>query len=432
MPSGSFSKRARSVQSVTNKKNCGGNKKAGLAPRSTGPVEFRNTALNKQGVNFKIHQAGLPCPETYRNNPGGQCAGGVGALASTRARGCRNLGGDSKQIEVYSSTYYYDGPNATPIALKGLFQIQIPIIERAFINLAFGFSINDNKEIVGASILNTGDSAPVFWSSPSATPIRLKGSLGENISGVALDINNNKQIVGYIDVNGNQKPAFWNSPTSNAVLLEDASRDGVANAININGNIVGELNNQPVYWDNTNRETNVTVLKDSTGNPATGNARDINDDDNIIGFVIDGNNGFPFYWDNETSNGEQLKDKNGATNTIDGEATSINNNKNIVGFQDTDAVFWTNKDSIKSEVLQSNSSDYRALSLNNDKEIVGGGVIDSNNSISTLYWSNENATAIRIRTPLEAILNEFFILAGVSINNNNGNFIISVPIDFFN
>ncbi len=39
-------------------------------------------------MNFKIHKGGLPCPENYRNNPGGQCAGGVGALASTRNRGC--------------------------------------------------------------------------------------------------------------------------------------------------------------------------------------------------------------------------------------------------------------------------------------------------------------------------------------------------------
>ena len=90
MPSGSFSKRARNTDSVINKKNCGGNKKAGLAPRATGPTQFRNVAMI-QGVNFKIHKGGLPCPTNYSNNPGGQCAGGVGALASTRNRGCNNL-----------------------------------------------------------------------------------------------------------------------------------------------------------------------------------------------------------------------------------------------------------------------------------------------------------------------------------------------------
>ncbi|MHA1989156.1 MAG: hypothetical protein ACW98D_21240 [Promethearchaeota archaeon] len=90
MPSGSFSKRARNTDSVINKKNCGGNKKGGLSPRATGRTQFRNVAMN-QGVNFKIHKGGLPCPTNYSNNPGGQCAGGVGALASTRSRGCNNL-----------------------------------------------------------------------------------------------------------------------------------------------------------------------------------------------------------------------------------------------------------------------------------------------------------------------------------------------------
>ena len=89
MPSGSFSKRARNSDSIVNKKNCGGNKKAGLAPRATGPTQFRNVAFNTcPTVNFKIHKGNLPCPENYRNNPGGQCSGGVGALASTRNRGC--------------------------------------------------------------------------------------------------------------------------------------------------------------------------------------------------------------------------------------------------------------------------------------------------------------------------------------------------------
>ena len=93
MPSGSFSKNARYTSVITNKKNCGGNKKAGLAPRATGPTEFRNVAFDTHPtVNFKVHKGGLPCPENYRNNSGGQCSGGVGALASTRNRGCRNIG----------------------------------------------------------------------------------------------------------------------------------------------------------------------------------------------------------------------------------------------------------------------------------------------------------------------------------------------------
>ena len=91
MPSGSFSKRARNVDSIVNRKNCGGNKKAGLAPRATGS-QWYYIALNTwPAVNTKVHQMNLPCPLNYRNNPGGQCSGGVGALASTRSRGCNNL-----------------------------------------------------------------------------------------------------------------------------------------------------------------------------------------------------------------------------------------------------------------------------------------------------------------------------------------------------
>lgn len=90
MPSGTFSKKARNVDTIINKKNCGGNKKAGLAPRATGPVEFRNVAFNTSpAVNNKVHQGGLPCPENYSNNPGGQCSGGVSPRSVTR--GCGNL-----------------------------------------------------------------------------------------------------------------------------------------------------------------------------------------------------------------------------------------------------------------------------------------------------------------------------------------------------
>ena len=93
MPSGNFSKNARNQSSITSRKTCGGNKKGGLAPRATGPTQFRNVAFNTSPtVNFKIHKGGLPCPKNYSNNPGGQCSGGVGALASTRNRGCKYNG----------------------------------------------------------------------------------------------------------------------------------------------------------------------------------------------------------------------------------------------------------------------------------------------------------------------------------------------------
>lgn len=95
MPSGSFSKRARNIDSLVNKKNCGGNKKDGLSPR-TGKTVSAIRSINKRGVTFKLNNPSLPCPIEYSNNPGGQCSGGVGSPASTRNRGCRNYNNNIK------------------------------------------------------------------------------------------------------------------------------------------------------------------------------------------------------------------------------------------------------------------------------------------------------------------------------------------------
>lgn len=92
MPSGTFSKRARNINSLVNKKNCGGNKKAGLAPTGTGSAKYLLALQRHPAVNFKISRGGLPCPENYTNNTGGQCTGGVGGIASNRNRGCRYPG----------------------------------------------------------------------------------------------------------------------------------------------------------------------------------------------------------------------------------------------------------------------------------------------------------------------------------------------------
>jgi hypothetical protein len=90
MPSGSFSKRARNTDSLVNRKNCGGPKKAGLGTSPNAPTIFYHANKTNPTVNYlNPSSAGLPCPESYSNNPGGQCSGGVGAIASTRNRGCK-------------------------------------------------------------------------------------------------------------------------------------------------------------------------------------------------------------------------------------------------------------------------------------------------------------------------------------------------------
>lgn len=105
MPSGSFSSRARNISSLVNKKNCGGNKKAGLAPRSTGSVKYLLALKRHPAVNFKISRGGLPCPENYTNNTGGQCTGGVGGIASNRNRGCRYPGKPYQRIDRLNLTH---------------------------------------------------------------------------------------------------------------------------------------------------------------------------------------------------------------------------------------------------------------------------------------------------------------------------------------
>lgn len=143
MPSGSFSKNARYTTSITNKKNCGGNKKAGLAPRATGPTEFRNVAFDTHPtVNFKVHKGGLPCPENYSNNSGGQCSGGVGALASTRNRGCRNIGNGHRTRTTITM--------AQALAQGGVRGYQDLVINKTTINRGYntGLFIEGTKFII--------------------------------------------------------------------------------------------------------------------------------------------------------------------------------------------------------------------------------------------------------------------------------------------
>ena len=95
MPTG----RARNISSIVNRtNNCGGNKKAGLAPTIGGNTFVMNARLIK-GVSvkdsFSVDKAS-ECPYGYSNNPGGQCAGGVGAMAE---RGC-NPGCPPSELQV--------------------------------------------------------------------------------------------------------------------------------------------------------------------------------------------------------------------------------------------------------------------------------------------------------------------------------------------
>ena len=64
---------------ITNRANCGGNKKAGLAP-TIGYGPFALNAIRMKGVQTSSNY--LFCPVNFSNNPGGQTSGGVGRMYS--------------------------------------------------------------------------------------------------------------------------------------------------------------------------------------------------------------------------------------------------------------------------------------------------------------------------------------------------------------
>ena len=94
----------RYVQTISNRtNNCGGNKKAGLAPTKNISTPFAINAIRNRGANNQPQSkvsAASGCAPTgtagsqlsfalpvFNNNPGGQCSGGVGMRLSLL--GCR-------------------------------------------------------------------------------------------------------------------------------------------------------------------------------------------------------------------------------------------------------------------------------------------------------------------------------------------------------
>ena len=88
MPSGA----TRNLASISNRtNNCGGNKKAGLAPTVGMPVPFALGAVRIRGVSTKLSKSVANAgeyPIDYKNNPGGQCSGGVGRMQSVGCTPC--------------------------------------------------------------------------------------------------------------------------------------------------------------------------------------------------------------------------------------------------------------------------------------------------------------------------------------------------------
>ena len=88
----------RNISSIVNRtNNCGGNKKAGLAPSVGGRSRFAMKTVKVNAVNtipvVKCGSGGRGCPRNFSNNPGGQACGGVGRMAQLATRGIVPPGG---------------------------------------------------------------------------------------------------------------------------------------------------------------------------------------------------------------------------------------------------------------------------------------------------------------------------------------------------
>ena len=88
----------RNISSIVNRtNNCGGTKKAGLAPSVGSRSRFVMKTIKVNAVNtipvVKCGSGGRGCPRNFSNNPGGQACGGVGRMAQLATRGIVPPGG---------------------------------------------------------------------------------------------------------------------------------------------------------------------------------------------------------------------------------------------------------------------------------------------------------------------------------------------------
>ena len=241
MPSGSFSKHARNTTSIVNRKTCGGNKKAGLSPRATGPVAFRNSALNKQGVNFKLHRSQLPCPETYSNNPGGQCSGGVGSPASTRNRGCRNYGSQGKSCSLREQITLEQA-----YAQGGVRDCQDLVITEA---TAYNYEYNEFTYTSKSGLLINNGST--FRIAKTATvSINIEIDNGEAVQSIGIFVTNNSRLINNGTITFSK---ITSSTYSNGIYV-------------LNGELVNERDGKIYFNDEIKGGNN--VLPDNRNNPS--------------------------------------------------------------------------------------------------------------------------------------------------------------------
>jgi len=157
-------------------------------------------------------------------------------------------------------------------------------------------ALNDNGQVVGYSLTDTGDSHPFLWANGVMTDLGdLPGAAtGGHGFASACAINDSGQVVGYSELPAGNRAFLWENGTMTALAALPGG-DGTSEAygINASGKIVGfcasATGDRPVLWQNGA----VTDLGDLSGGGEEGWAYGIN----VAGQVVGRSDAVGFVWD---------------------------------------------------------------------------------------------------------------------------------------
>ncbi|MDO8585884.1 MAG: DUF3466 family protein [Armatimonadota bacterium] len=205
--------------------------------------------------------------------------------------------------------------------------------------------VNNNGQTVGYAYLSPYQYHAVLWDSSGIHDL---GTLPEGFSSTAVDINDNRQIVGWSDGYGGRRACLWDSSGAHdlGALPTTDWHQSFAQSVNNRGYVVG----YSATSDNTAR----ACLWDNVGIRNLGTfpgwlnsfGCDINDSGLVVGYVMQGYTGYgythAFVWD-----GTSLFDLDTPLGWYSSWAYGINNHGHVVGNSTvafagySHAILWT-------------------------------------------------------------------------------------------
>lgn len=230
-------------------------------------------------------------------------------------------------------------------------------------------AVNDHGQIVGYSVTASGEQHAFLWTDGRMTDL---GTLGGGYS-YAADINNHGQVVGYsLSDTGEGRPFLW----EDGRMTDLGGPSCSANAINDDGQVVGDCMGHPVSW----WRGQMTDLTTQGLAPFT-TARDINDAGQIVGGFPTGT-AFHAY---RYQNGQVLD--LGAAGGGNSEADAVNGRGQAAGDGSSasgwlQAYFWSGRRIVAIGALDGRFS--QALGLNDHGQVVG--VSTTDNGLRAFVW----------------------------------------------